>query len=256
MTARPGSSSATVMGRGSTWLTKMITRDDMDRGHTRDVLPGSTFTPDSKSIVITIGGKFAKVDVPSGTQSNIPFSADVDVPMGPLVRFEYPINDSAIQVRQIRGAAPSPDAETARVHGAGPAVDGGSRRLPGGGLHAEARDRGECRRALTCLVARRRVPRVGDVDGGRRRRHAHRSTKGGAKAERLTKQTAFYEDLNYIITGRRLVVVRGCGSSASSGRMSSRGGWQVMELVWLPGEWRRRDDDRTGEPVRASALHA
>ena len=33
--------------------------------------------------------------------------------------------------------------------------------------------------------------------------------KANAKPERLTKQTAFYEDLNYDPTGRRLVVVRG-----------------------------------------------
>src|SRR6476619_138137 len=44
-----------------------------------------------------------------GEVTAIPFTADVDQQMGPLAKFEYPINDSTLTVAQIRGARPSPD---------------------------------------------------------------------------------------------------------------------------------------------------
>src|SRR4029077_17579239 len=40
----------------------------------------------------------------------IPFSVDVEQHLGPEVRFDYPVSDSAtFVVRQIRNAVPSPD---------------------------------------------------------------------------------------------------------------------------------------------------
>jgi dipeptidyl aminopeptidase/acylaminoacyl peptidase len=38
-----------------------------------------------------------------------PFTADVEQQMGPLAKFEYPINDSVLTVTQIRGREPSPN---------------------------------------------------------------------------------------------------------------------------------------------------
>ena len=234
MTARRGSSSATWHRARKYGSRKAITRDDMESRYTRDVLPGYAFTPDSKSIVITIGGKFAKVNVPSGTQSNIPFSADVDVPMGPLVRFEYPINDSTIQVRQIRGAAPSPDGKRLAftaldrlwlVDLAGcPAAGCTPKRVTAAnvGEHSPVwSPDGAYLAWVTWTEAGGDVMRIG--------------TKAGAKPERLTKQTAFYEDLNYDPTGRRLVVVRGPRQQRVERENEFEGpGPQVMELVWLP----------------------
>ena len=38
-----------------------------------------------------------------------PFTARIQQELGPLVKFDYPINDSILTVSQIRGARPSPD---------------------------------------------------------------------------------------------------------------------------------------------------
>ena len=46
----------------------------------------------------------------TATPTQIPFSVDVEQHLGPEVKFEYPVSDSAtFTVRQIRNAVPSPD---------------------------------------------------------------------------------------------------------------------------------------------------
>ena len=93
------------------WLLMDVQRDNTQGGgaNDRDVYPASAFTPDSRSLITSFHGKIWRVAVPSGEVTPIPFTADVDQQMGPLAKFEYPINDSVLTVTQIRGARPSPD---------------------------------------------------------------------------------------------------------------------------------------------------
>ena len=93
------------------WLTMDVQRDDSQGGgaRDRDVYPKSAFTPDSKSLITSYDGKLWRVAVPSGEAVEIPFTAKVEQKLGPLVRFDYPIDDEKLKVSQIRGARPSPD---------------------------------------------------------------------------------------------------------------------------------------------------
>lgn len=92
------------------WLVYPVQRDDQESAASLDVLPGMAFTPDSKFLITTWEGKLWKVAVPSGKPTEIPFTADVVQPLGPSVRFDYPIPDSAtFVIKQIRDAVPSPD---------------------------------------------------------------------------------------------------------------------------------------------------
>src|SRR5687767_13769802 len=93
------------------WLTMDVQRDDSQGGgaRDRDVYPKSAFTPDSKSLITSYDGKLWRVAVPGGQAVEIPFTAKVDQQLGPLVKFEYPIDDEKLRVSQIRGARPSPD---------------------------------------------------------------------------------------------------------------------------------------------------
>ncbi len=91
------------------WLRLEAQHDQMGTKPTRDLMPGMAFTPDSKYLVTTAGGKLWRIAVPGGEATPIPFTADVDVPMGALSQFEYPYNDSTIDVRQIRFPRISPD---------------------------------------------------------------------------------------------------------------------------------------------------
>ncbi|HXB24681.1 MAG TPA: amidohydrolase family protein [Gemmatimonadaceae bacterium] len=214
------------------WLVDHITRDDMESRYTRDILPGFAFTPDSKAIVISYGGKIWKVDVATKAATPVPFTADVDIEMGPLVKFAYPIDDSVLTVRQIREARPSPDGKT---------------------LAFTALDR-LWLTDLGCTTCRPR--RVTDFSlgeyspswspDGKYLAFVTWSEDGGdvwrirtdvakAKPEKLSRHTAFYENLAYDPTGHRLVVARGPHQQRTERENEFAGpGPQVLELVWLP----------------------
>jgi Tol biopolymer transport system component len=91
------------------WLVRDVQRDDMESRFSRDLLPNRSFTPDSRALIGAWYGKIRRVEIPSGRVTEIPFTADVETPLGALSKFEYQINDSTITVAQIRNARPSPD---------------------------------------------------------------------------------------------------------------------------------------------------
>src|SRR5439155_370306 len=82
---------------------------DQESRFTRDLMPGSSFTPDSKALVVSYGGKIWRVEVPSGQATPIPFTVKVHQDLGPLVRFDTRVDTGDVLVKQIRDASPSPD---------------------------------------------------------------------------------------------------------------------------------------------------
>lgn len=91
------------------WLKYPVQRDDMESRGSRDLLPGYSFTPDNKSIIISYGGKLHKVDVSNGKEKEIKFNLDIDLEMGPRVHFENEIEDGAVKIRQVKYPKLSPD---------------------------------------------------------------------------------------------------------------------------------------------------
>jgi hypothetical protein len=69
-----------------------------------------SFTPDSKELVATYGGKIWRIPVDGRPPVEVPFRVKTKIDLGPLVTFKYPLADSAeFTVRQIRNAVLSPD---------------------------------------------------------------------------------------------------------------------------------------------------
>ncbi len=92
------------------WLAFPVQHDDQESRGTLDVLPGMSFTPDSRHLVASYGGKIWKLDIENGGAEEIPFRVRNEIELGPLVEFDYPIEDTpTFTVRQIRDAVPSPD---------------------------------------------------------------------------------------------------------------------------------------------------
>ncbi|HEU5451637.1 MAG TPA: hypothetical protein VFU76_06615, partial [Terriglobales bacterium] len=92
------------------WLLHPVTRDDQESVASRDLMPGYTFTPDGKNILMTLNGKIALVDFQSGKPSFIPFTANVQAEIAPRLHFEYKVDDSpTLKARLIRWPALSPD---------------------------------------------------------------------------------------------------------------------------------------------------
>ncbi|HET7585215.1 MAG TPA: amidohydrolase family protein [Gemmatimonadaceae bacterium] len=185
------------------WLAMNVTRDDQESRFTRDLMPGAAFTPDSKAIIATIGGKFWRVEVPSGKRTPIPFTADVALKIGPVVHTGHRINDSTITVRQIRDAVPSPDGKQLAFT----ALDRlWVMSLPNGRPHRlTSQDVGEFSPAWSpdgkWVAFVTWTPDGGDI---------YRVASDGKGApQKLTRMPAFYDKLTYTPDGSRLVFTRG-----------------------------------------------
>ena len=216
------------------WLVQSVQRDDQESRFTRDLLPGSAFTPDGQALITSYGGKLWRVDVGSGRSVQIPFTASIDVGLGPLSKFEYQLNDSTLTVQQVRGARPSPDGKRLAFT----ALDkvwvmdlprGTPRRLTttarGIGEHAPVwSPDGRYVAYVTWTDQGGDVMRIRADQGSRR-----------AQPERLTRQQAFYEQLNYSPDGQRLVVARGPRQQRVEHEEFTRNPFSAgIELVWLP----------------------
>jgi Tol biopolymer transport system component len=92
------------------WLAFPVQRDETESRAPLDAYPGYSFTPDSRAVVVTYGGEIWRVPVDKSPATKIPFSAKVDLEMGPEVRFTYRVDTAAtFTAKQIRDLAPSPD---------------------------------------------------------------------------------------------------------------------------------------------------
>ena len=242
------------------WLRMDVQRDESQGGGTRDrdVMPGSAFTPDSEALITSWGGKIWRVAVPSGEATEIPFSADVEMELGPLARFDYPINDSTLVVSQVRGARPSPDGSQVVFSALAklwiadlPAVGA----TPPGDAEAWVVENA---RRLTTDTDVEHAPvwspdgrwiawiTWNDTAGG----DIWRMPAAGGTPERLTPESAFYDKLAWSPDGSRLVAVRGSRlhrmrTLEDFGRHS---GAAELEYVWLPADG--------GEPSRIAWVGA
>ena len=92
------------------WLAYPVQRDDQEARATLGVMPAMSFTPDSKFLIASYGGKIYKIPVEGGDAINIPFQIDEELAIGPRLDFNYPISDDKqMTVTQIRDAVSSPD---------------------------------------------------------------------------------------------------------------------------------------------------
>jgi Tol biopolymer transport system component len=73
-------------------------------------LPNSSFLPDSSAIVTSFDGKLWRIAVASGHATEIPFTADVEQQLGPLLRFSSNVDSSRnVTARIVRDVRASPD---------------------------------------------------------------------------------------------------------------------------------------------------
>ena len=90
------------------WVRYPITRDDQESRFTRDVFPGYAFLPGAKEIVYNQDGKIRRLNLSSGTESVIPFTAQVSQELGPKLDFPQKVEQGPIRVRLIQDAIESP----------------------------------------------------------------------------------------------------------------------------------------------------
>lgn len=212
------------------WLAYPIQRDEQESLATMDVLPGYSFTPDSKAVVISYGGEIWRVPVDGSAPSRIPFTVNAEVAVGPEVRFEYPVDTAAtFTARQIRDAVPSPDGK--RV--AFTALDR---------LYVADLPSGPPRRLTTQEVGEYFPTWSPDgsaiayVAWDERDGHIMRvAATGSAPAApvRLTRASAYYRQLAWSPDGQRIVAIRSAAREVREAFDPFVAGLGA-ELVWVP----------------------
>jgi Tol biopolymer transport system component len=209
------------------WLAHDIQRDDIESRGSRDLLPGYAWTPDSKALVLAHHGHLWRVDAATGRQTQIPFTAEVDQMLGELVRFEYPVNDSTLTVRQIRGARPSPNGKRLVFS----ALDR---------LWAMDLPSGTPKRLTTTDVGEhspvwspdgRYIAYVSWTEEGG---DIWRIPAAGGRPEKLTRQSAFYDEIAYSPTGARIVAVRAPREQRAEINDEINPKLVITDLVWIP----------------------
>lgn len=92
------------------WLAYPVRRDDQESRARLGVYPAMSFTPDSKFLIASYGGKIWRLPIEGGDALAIPFEVENELDFGPLVQFDFPISDDKEMIAtQIRDGKISPN---------------------------------------------------------------------------------------------------------------------------------------------------
>ena len=220
------------------WLLCPVQLDVQGAQHASwDLMPGSSFTPDSQFMITTIEGKLWKVSVPDGKRALIPFTVRVEQPIGPAVRYELRVDDRPVQTRRISDPSVSPNGKRAVLSALGrlwvmDLPDGTPRRLTDS-------DTGEFQPSWSPDSRFIVYATWKDMkEGG----HLYRiSSDGEGRPECLTRDAAYYEYPTYSPDGDRIIFVSMSRQAwiedllSYGSDMTPRAGPRV-QLGWIPAE--------------------
>ena len=91
------------------WVRYPVTRDDQEALFSRDVFPGFAFLPGGNEIVYNQDGKIRRLNIASGKETGIPFTAKVSKDIGPKLDFPQKVEQGPVKVRLIQAPVESPD---------------------------------------------------------------------------------------------------------------------------------------------------
>jgi Tol biopolymer transport system component/predicted amidohydrolase len=91
------------------WLAFPIERDQIGAQSWQDLVPRYAFTPDDSAIILSRRGKLERLPIEAGDATPIPFTATVDLQLGPLTRVAVTEETGPIRARLIQTPEQSPD---------------------------------------------------------------------------------------------------------------------------------------------------
>jgi Tol biopolymer transport system component len=212
------------------WLKYPVQRDDQESLFTRDFMPGYAFTPDDKEVVAAWGGRIHRINIVTGDDQEVPFTAKVSRELGPDLNLAMRVDEGPVQLRLIQQPVQSPD---------------GKRLVFSALTHLYAMDIpvGTPRR-LTSTSEREFMPAwspdgqwiayvTWTQDGGQIWKIR---SDGGGSPQQLTRVSAYYRDVEFSSDGKRIVALRG----PRQGHVEQFDEWDAkpvnLDLIWLPSE--------------------
>lgn len=208
-----------------------LQRDEMESGGSpsRDLFPGYAFTPDSKALLTTKDGKIQKVEIATGQMTVVPFTATVQLEVGPDLEFPYRVEQGPVRAKLIQDPKQSPDGKRLAMSVLTKIY---LKDLPSGdGKRLTSGDAWEFKPAWSpdgqwiAYV-------TWSMDGGG---HVWKTrADGSGQPQRLTSVPAFYTDITFSPDGARIVGLRG-NEFMRHQTFSEFGGLRIpLDLVWMP----------------------
>ncbi len=221
------------------WLAYPVQHDDQESRATLGVLPGMSFTPDSRALVATWGGGIWRIPVDGGEPEAIPFEADVALGVGPELDFDYPIaSEPDFTAAQIRDAVPSPGGERLAFTALDRLYvmeypDGEPTRLTDAAATVEAQPAWSPDGRWLVYATWSARERAGGPDVGGHLMKVR--ADGSGDPVRLTRVPAVYRQPAWSPDGERVVALRGPARAyLESGGPFAPG--SVDDLIWVPAE--------------------
>jgi len=212
------------------WLAYPVQRDDQESRAPLDVLPGYSFTPDSKFVVASYGGEIWRIPMDKSAATKIPFEAEVKTEIGPEVKFDYRVDTTTmVSAKQIRHPVVSPDGKSLAFTAFDRLYiksmpDGTPRRLSSaevGEFHPQWSPDGKWLAYVSW----------NDGNGGHIMKVA---TTGSSQPVQLTQSAALYTNVAWSTDGKRVVASRGAARDLKE--ESTFGGTLGGQFVWVPAE--------------------
>ena len=101
-----------VLGSGETRTLGELDPDSLQASAWHDAVPRFDFLPDGSAVIANAQGRLKRYPL-SGTEPvEIPFTAEVDQPLGPLVRQQIPLATGEVKARLLMSPSLSPDGDT------------------------------------------------------------------------------------------------------------------------------------------------
>ncbi len=213
------------------WLKYPVQRDDQESAATRDVLPGYSFTPDSKDVIVSYGGKIHRVQAATGEATDIPFTAKVSQDLGPQLKFASRVEEGPVRARLVQQPAQSPDGKrlvfSSLTHLYRMDIPGGkpARLTSGAGR--------EYQPAWSPDGQWIAYSTWDDDNGG----HIWKTrADGSGQPVRLTRIAAFYRDPVWSPDATRIVALRQPRQARLTGASGFAASGTGMDVVWVAAE--------------------
>ncbi len=204
-----------------------VTQDMVEGMKTLRVLPGYSFAPDGKSVILSQGGKIRRVDVASGAVSTIPFSAKVERTISEQAYKGFRITDDPFQSNFMRWTAASPDGSKLAFQAVGKIW---IQDLPNGTPKRLTRDSfAPFEFSPSWSPDGRTIAFTTWDDLERGQVWTVRST--GGRPKQITTQASEYIHPDWSADGKMLVVARGGNATARGREMTHNPYWDVVRLA-------------------------
>ncbi len=184
-----------------------IQRDAQEAGRlpSRDYYPGYAFTPDSSALILHTGGKIERIDITDGSRVVIPFTAQVDLDIGPDLTSPYRVEQGPVTARLVQNPVHAPDGSKiaasilTKIYITDNEADATPKRLTKG-------DAWEFKPAWSPDGRWIAYVTWSMDDGG----HIWKMRSNGrGRPQQLTEHAAFYTDLAFSPDGEQIVAMRG-----------------------------------------------